>query len=280
MPDNEAICLAGLRDTDRDRYLAALLSPADKRAGLVALYGFNAEIARIRDAVREQLPGEVRLQYWRDLVSGVEHGETAANPLGALLLETIRRHDLPVEALLRMLDARIFDLYDDPIESRGMFEGYAGDTASALIQLASLILAPDEAANCAERAGHAGVAQAVAGSILLLPRTNARGQLYIPLEILKAVGLDREGFLAGEDRARISAAVEAFAGLGREHLAKVRRAGALPAAVMPAYLPVALVGSVLDRAVAKPARVLAEEIRAPQWRRQLLLMWAMFRRQV
>lgn len=280
MSDNEAICLAGLRDTDRDRYLAALLSPADKRAGLVALYGFNAELARIRDVVREPLPGEVRLQYWRDLVSGVEHGETASNPLGALLLETIRRHDLPVEALLRMLDARIFDLYDDPIESRGMFEGYAGDTASALIQLSSLVLAPEEAANCAERAGHAGVAQAVAGAILLLPRTRARGQLYIPLEILNAVGLDRDGFLAGEDRARMSAAVEAFAGLGREHLAKVRSGGTLPAAVMPAYLPVALVGRVLDRAVRKPACVFEDEIRAPQWRRQLLLMWATVRRRV
>ncbi len=280
MPDNEAICLAGLRDTDRDRYLAALLSPADKRAGLVALYGFNAEIARIRDVVREPLPGEVRLQYWRDLVSGVEHGETAANPLGALLVETIRHYDLPAEALLRMLDARVFDLYDDPMESRGMFEGYAGDTASALIQLASLIVAPDEAAKCAERAGHAGVAQAVAGSILLLPRTRARGQLYIPLEILKAVGLDRESFLAGEDRTRISAAVEAFAGLGREHLAKARDAGALPATIMPAYLPVALVGGVLDRAVTKPARVFEEEIRAAQWRRQLLFMRAMFRRRV
>ncbi len=280
MPDNEAICLAGLRDTDRDRYLAALLSPADKRAGLVALYGFNAEIARIRDVVREPLPGEVRLQYWRDLVSGVEHGETAANPLGALLVETIRHYDLPAEALLRMLDARVFDLYDDPMESRGMFEGYAGDTASALIQLASLIVAPDEAAKCAERAGHAGVAQAVAGSILLLPRTRARGQLYIPLEILKAVGLNRESFLAGEDRTRISAAVEAFAGLGREHLAKARDAGALPATIMPAYLPVALVGGVLDRAVTKPARVFEEEIRAAQWRRQLLFMRAMFRRRV
>jgi len=280
MSDNEAICLAGLRDTDRDRYLATLLSPADKRAGLTALYGFNAELARIRDVVREPLPGEVRLQYWRDLVSGVEHGETAGNPLGALLLETIRRHDLPVEALLRMLDARIFDLYDDPIESRGMFEGYAGDTASALIQLSSLVLAPEEAANCAERAGHAGVAQAVAGAILLLPRTRARGQLYIPVEILNAVGLDREGFLAGEDHPRMSAAVEAFAGLGREHLAKVRDGGALPAAIMPAYLPVALVGPVLDRAVRRPACVFEEEIRAPQWRRQLLLMWAAVWRRV
>jgi phytoene/squalene synthetase len=62
-----------------------------------------------------------------------------------------------------MIDARIFDLYDDPIETRVSLEGYAGETASALIQLASLVLSPDEAPQSAEAAGHAGVAQAIAG---------------------------------------------------------------------------------------------------------------------
>ncbi len=45
-----------------------------------------------------------------------------------------------------MIDARIFDLYDDPMETRTSLEGYAGETASALIQLASLVLSPEEAA--------------------------------------------------------------------------------------------------------------------------------------
>ena len=34
-------------------------------------------------------------------------------------------------------------LYDDPIADRNALEGYAGETASALIQLASLILSAD-----------------------------------------------------------------------------------------------------------------------------------------
>src|SRR5690606_4077190 len=102
--------------------------------------------------------------------------------------------------------ARLFDLYDDPMESRSMFEGYAGETASALIQLACLVLDQEEAPSVAERAGHAGVAQSVAGALLLMRKHSARGQLYLPLEILTATGLDREAFLAGEDTVRMSAA--------------------------------------------------------------------------
>ena len=41
----------------------------------------------------------------------------------------------------RLLDARVFDLYDDPMPSLNDLEGYAGDTESALIQLGAIILA-------------------------------------------------------------------------------------------------------------------------------------------
>jgi uncharacterized protein len=160
---NQDICLAMLRDSDRDRYLACLLSPPDKRGALAALYAFNAELARIRDLVHEPLPGEVRMQYWRDLLEGNAHGSTEANPVASALLSAIDVHRLPRQTLVDMIDARIFDLYDDPMETRVSLEGYAGETASALIQLASLVLVAGGGAKSAEAAGHAGVAQAIAG---------------------------------------------------------------------------------------------------------------------
>lgn len=266
--------MSGLRDTDRDRYLACLLTPALRRDAVASLYAFNAEIARIRDLVREPLPGEVRLQYWRDLLAGAAHGSTEANPIAAALLETIRQHQLPLTALTAMIEARLFDLYDDPMETTGMFEGYAGETAAALIQLVSLVLDPKAAADAATIAGHAGVAQAIAGSLLLMPVHRARGQLYLPLEILSAVGLDRDGFLAGDDKPRISAAIEAFAGLGLDHLRKARHGGPLPKSLVPAYLPVALSETVLIRARKAGWAVFDGDLREPQWRRQLRLLRA------
>jgi phytoene synthase len=269
---NEALCLQTLRETDRDRYLAALLTPADRRAAIVALYAYNAELARVRDLVRDPLPGEVRLQYWRDLLEGAAHGETAANPVAAELIRAVQAWRLPVAPLIAMADARIFDLYDDPMETTDMFEGYAGETASALIQLASLVLDPQAAEGAADIVGHAGVALAVAGAILLLPIHRARGQVYLPTQILASVALDRHAFLTAGKDDRVDAAIQAFAGFGLDHLRKARSAGRLPKSLVPAFLPVTLAEPVLKRAAKAGAASLTADIRPPQWRRQFAMM--------
>lgn len=272
---NFEIALSTLRDTDRDRYLACLLSPPEKRGALAALYAFNAELARIRDVVRDALPGEVRLQYWRDLLEGQAHGSSEANPLAAALLSAIEIHHLPRPSLVAMTEARIFDLYDDPMQSRSELEGYAGETASALIQLASLVLDREKAAESADCAGHAGVAQAIAGLLLLMPLHRHRGQIYVPAEILGATGLDRDAFLAGEDRPRISAAIEAFAGFGLDHLKRARDGrGRIASSVFPAYLPVALAEPVLRKAQTMGAALFETPLVLPQLRRQWRLLKA------
>ncbi len=269
---NEALCLRALQEADRDRYLASLLTPADRRAAIVALYAYNAELARVRDVVREPLPGEVRLQYWRDLLEGSAHGETAANPVAAELLRAVQTWRLPVAPLVAMADARIFDLYDDPMETTAMFEGYAGETAAALIQLSSLVLDAEAAEAVSEIAGHAGVALAVAGAILLLPIHRARGQVYLPLQILASVGLDRDSFLAGGNEERMTATIQAFAGFGLDHLRKARAAGGIPKSLLAAFLPATLAEPVLKRAIKIGHASLSTDIRPLQWRRQMTMM--------
>jgi phytoene synthase len=275
--DNYAHCLEALRGTDRDRYLACLLAPAEKRGALAALFAFNAEIARVRDVVREALPGEIRLQWWRDLLEGGADGDAMANPLAAGLLACVAEHQLPVAVLTDMIDARIFDLYNDPMESRASFEGYAGETASALIQLASLVLDPATAPRSADAAGHAGVAQTVAGALMMLPIHRRRGQVYLPAELLAATGLTPQAFLEGNDKPATDRAIQAFVGLGRDHFAKARGAGGVSAKNRAAFLPVALVPHILDAAEKAGAAVLDQPLQPSQWRRQWW-MWRALRR--
>ncbi len=271
--------LATLRETDRDRYLACLLSPPEKRHSLAALYAFYAEIARVRDVIHEPLPGEIRLQWWRDILAN-EQSDGAGHPLAGALLRCIREHRLPVAVLQNMIDARIFDLYDDPMQDRSALEGYAGETASALIQLSSLILDPEKAPNSAEAAGHAGVAQTIAGLLLLLPIHSRRGQVYFPAELLSATGLDRETWLAGRDADAIGRAIRAFCGLGRDHLAEARKgAKSISARNFSAFIPVALAEPVFDRAEAAGAQILRHPMQPPQWQRQWRMWRASRRRQ-
>ena len=246
MNQNQAHCLALLREADRERSLSVLYAPEEKRGGLAALYAFNAEVARIRDLVHEPLPGEVRLQWGRDLINGEARGSAEAHPVAAALVETINKYELPRTAFDNYCEARIFDLYDDPMPSRNDLEGYCGETASAIIQLAGFILDRDAAQAHSETAGHAGVAQAVTGLLRLLPTHRRRGQLYVPADMLASVGVTREAFLAKDDASACERVVSVMLAHASEHLAIFDKANAaLPKSLAPAFLPMAIVPAYL-----------------------------------
>src|ERR1700730_9006374 len=115
MQDAFAYCAELVRTADRDRFLASLFAPAERRAALHALYAFNIEVGRVREAAREPMPGEIRLQWWREVIGGERNGEAHANPVAAALLATIERYHLDADALIALIEARRFDLYDEPM---------------------------------------------------------------------------------------------------------------------------------------------------------------------
>ncbi|MHA6643416.1 phytoene/squalene synthase family protein [Mesorhizobium sp. A623] len=266
------IIMDTVRAADHDRYLAALYAPADKRDALFSLYAFNAEIASVRDRIHEPLPGEVRLQWWRDVIAADE-AAAVGHPLADALKRTIAAYDLPKQAFDNYLEARIFDLYDDPMPSRTDLEGYCGETASALIQLAAMVLDKAAAPGFAELAGRAGCAQAMTGLLLLLPLHRARRQCFIPADILAAVGTSREEFLAGD--AGGERAVAALIALAREHFSAFKTgAVALPSSLRAAFLPLALSGAYLDRMESARVTPLRETVRLSGLRRH----WLLYRR--
>jgi phytoene synthase len=258
-----------VRTADRDRYLSTLYAPQDKRAALFALYGFNIEIAAVRDRIREPLPGEIRLQWWRDAIA---NGEAQGHPLAEALLEAIRLYRLPRKTFEDYLEARVFDLYDDPMPDRNALEGYCGETASALIQLSALVLDPEAAPRGAEAAGHAGCAQAITGLLRLLPQHRARGQCFVPRDILAAAGTTPEEFVADQAGPGAERAVSAMIALAREHLAAFeRRVRELPASLRPAFLPAGLSGAYLDKMEKPRSSPLRAVAHLPEWRRHSLL---------
>ncbi len=264
--------LAGeLRRHDPDRYVAALYAPADRRDDLIALHAFNAEIARIRDQVREPMLGEIRLQWWSDMLAA--GAGPAGHPVADALARAIERHDLPVSALIGMIEARKFDLYNDPMPSVADLEGYCGETAGVLIQLASLILDPEAARVSADAAGHAGCAQAMTGLLALLPRHRARGQCYIPRNLLQAAGARAEDLFVEAPGEAALRAVQAMIALARDHLAAFERhAAGLPRSLRPAYLPLALARPWLTRLEAAGPAVFRHSVQLSPLRRHAAML--------
>jgi phytoene synthase len=83
MQDAFTYCETLVRAGDKDRFLATLFAPAEHRAAIFALYAFNLEIARVREVARGPLAGEIRLQWWSDVLGGEGGGEIEGHPRGS-----------------------------------------------------------------------------------------------------------------------------------------------------------------------------------------------------
>jgi phytoene synthase len=266
MQDAFAYCGELVRTVDRDRFIASLFAPVELRGALHALYAFNAELARVRDVAREALPGEIRLQWWADIINGERRDEANASPVAAALLATIKRHGLSLAPLSDLIEARRFDLYQEPMASVADLESYARKTSSAIIALSARIIAATEAMDAAEPAG---IAYAIVGLLRALPTHLARGQLYLPAELLQRHQVQQHDLFAGRTSAGLEGVVAELRATARLHLAAVRpHLSGLPQAAIPALLPVALVRPTLDRLERSGALTPAE---LPPWRRQLLI---------
>jgi 15-cis-phytoene synthase len=266
MQDAFAYCAELVRQADRDRFLASLFAPAEHRGALHAVYGFNVEVTRVREAAREPLPGEIRLQWWTDVLGGERREEASANPVAAALLATIAQYGLAAGPLLDLIEARRFDLYDDPMVDIAALETYAKQTSSTLFAIAAQILGGDVGEAITEAAGIAGT---VTHLLQALPIHAARNQLYVPLDILDRHNVTASQVLAGQSTPELKDALGELRALARRHLAVLgERLTMLPHEALPAFLCTALLRPSLDRL--EHGDPFAPAALSP-WRRQWLI---------
>ena len=240
-------CTELVRAHDFARYATTLFAPVAQRRALLALYAFNVEILRVREQVSQPLPGEIRMQWWTDMLAGAGHGGVEGNPVAAELLLAIRNHRLPVGRLSRLIDEHQFDLYNDPMPTMAALEGYLGDTSSALFSLGADI-AGLQSPEIEHLARHAGLAQGIAQVIAALPLDASRRQLFVPLQLLEQHGSGMEEVFAGRQTPTLRAALDRLIGEARAHL---KTALALlenaPPEVRPVFLQLSLVARDLER---------------------------------
>ena len=262
-----------VRRSDKDRYLATLFAPEEKRPHVFALYAFSAEIARIRELVSEPGLGEIRMQWWSDSIEAMFAGTVGEHPVLRALAEALDTTSLSKESFLNLIEARRFDLYDDAMPTMRDLEGYAGETASVLIQMAALLLGGEAARRASDAAGHAGVAYAITGLLRSVPIHRARGQMYVPEELLLANELTAAHFRDARWSDAMGLVFRQMRQAARSHLAKAREFD--PDVVLeavPAFLPVSLIELYLDRMEKRGFNPFAHEAHVSQLRRQFRLL--------
>ena len=245
MPSITDYCATLVREADRDRYLATLFAPDDKRAALFALYAFNIEISRVRDVAREPMPGEIRLQWWREVLEGQRDGEAAAHPMASALMDGLKRHGIKPERLVGIADAHSFDLYDDPMGTLDVLDNYGIMTQSALLDVAIEILGGGGQGTMMLVRG-AGIAATVTSILVNLAKHVSRRQMFVPLEVLDRHGVNVDEVYAGKTSDALKAALAEMRRHARRQMIAARaEAGQVPATILPALLPLALIGPTL-----------------------------------
>jgi len=268
-------CGALVRESDPDRFFGTLFAPSVRREALFALYAFNNELARVAESVSEPMLGEIRLQWWREALDGIEAG-------------TPRRHDV-VEALASawaeglhrpwldiMIDAQAADLSTEPPQSIDQLEDYGSRTAGLLMRQAAVLLddrLPDHDALFDD----AGAAVAVSGLLRSTTVLAQQGRVVIPQETLEARRLEPRDILKGEFNNRISEAVKPICQQVEIRLKRARKAARkLPKSLVPAFLPLSFAAHDLLTLRRNGYNPFHRSLQRPGGERQLVALWRAF----
>lgn len=237
-------CADKVRRGDPDRFLATMAAPPRLRAGLFVLYAFNLEVARAPWVSDQPLIGAMRLQFWRDVVTGdTPRAHEVAAPLHAL----IREARLPEATLLRLIDAREAEIESRAFDGADALSTYLDDTAAGLMALAGRVCAAPEGAEPALRA--LGWAGGLAAYLAAQPAFAAHGRA--PLANLSPDDL------------------RALAGTGLARIDEARRAGPLGPAALAAWQAV----PILVQVQRDPARVAEGSLGTSEFVRRGRLLW-------
>lgn len=172
---NADYCRDLVKRDDPDRYLLSLFAPADAQRALWALYAFNQEIAKIKDTVSEPMLGEIRLQWWQDVIDEIERGEVREQPVIQEL--ALLRKDASIFSLLKdLINARKEDFQDERGSNFNSLKTYTYGVGGKLSQAAASLQFTDLSSSASKISEDLGAAWAMLGLVRAIPhswKTNA-----------------------------------------------------------------------------------------------------------
>jgi phytoene synthase len=203
------------------------------------------------------MAGEIRLQWWRDVLAGERDSEALSNPVSAALLKTLHEAALPRSHLFTAVDARQFDLISQPTQTYKELATYLDETTGSIMTVAANVLDPQwDAAVAAQSAGRA---QGVTQILRSLAHDVSHGRLFVPLETLAAKEVHTASVMAGENSEGLREALGILRELAAASLHQFRSLD-IGERVLPAFLHLALLPAYFTKMkrAADPFRTSAE----------------------
>ena len=256
-----------VRRLDKDRFLTALFAPEPARSRLMALYAFNLEVARTRENVSESMIGEIRLQWWRDALDAIYKGTPPEHEVVQALAMAIEESGLARTPLDRLINARTFDLYDDPMKTQADLQTYLDGTSTALMEAGVDLLGSDKVDQ--ETIKSAGQAWGLVGLLRALPIHIQRQQQFIPQEVLVEHDVTWADFQTG-DITKTKPVVSALVALANKEIARMR---SVPKEARPVFLPASIARLYLRELAQPDCNPCTNISDVPVFRKQLTMIW-------
>ncbi|WP_133488220.1 squalene/phytoene synthase family protein [Aliiroseovarius marinus] len=132
--DPIAACAEQVLKGDPDRFLAAMSGTVEERKRLFPLYAFNLEVARAPYMSQEPMVALIRLQFWRDVITGAVDGvEAPRHDVATPLSQLVIWGDMRAEPLLRIIEAREGDVQGSQPQGVDQIRAYLRATSGALM---------------------------------------------------------------------------------------------------------------------------------------------------
>ena len=145
-----------LRAVDPDRYRSALLADTDMGDRLRVIYAFHSELAKIPELVSETMIGDIRYQWWRDVIEEIySGGKVRSHEVATPLMTVLRETQVPRFWVDRLINGRARDLDPTPFANMVAARDYARQTSGVLAQIAAYVIDPDFDSEAASLAGQA-----------------------------------------------------------------------------------------------------------------------------
>ncbi|WP_321446456.1 squalene/phytoene synthase family protein [uncultured Cohaesibacter sp.] len=212
-----SFCQSELKALSPVSHFAALTAPQDKRPALMALYAFLVTLRRIPAQVSSKEMGEIRLQWWRDILSDTQSnfadgcGLDNIGPLATALKQTQRQFQLPSDQLEAIVDAHSLDLAPGSMPDGNTYDSYARSTKGMRLALACRILndgqSPDHLAQLFITAGKA---ISLAEHLRTWPEAAKAKQLFLPLDMFENFGLSEQDLYASPHSKQSAEAIKAL----------------------------------------------------------------------
>ncbi|MDG1858766.1 MAG: phytoene/squalene synthase family protein [Emcibacteraceae bacterium] len=216
----ETYCARQVKAHDYDRFLVTLFAPSEVREDLFALYAFNHEVAKIREAVSEPMLGEIRLQWWREAIEGIYDGSPRNHEVVLPLEQAVKRSHVSSESFMKIIDARTADIYDDNPATLADFENYLGSTSGNLTRLAAEMLGERDE-QVLSMAYDLGLVWGLIGTIRAIRYHISLSKISLPQELMDEFNITKNDVFSMEENVNLNSLIKALYDSANQYLEQI-----------------------------------------------------------